>query len=245
MRRVLLASGILLLLLGCTKANTAFEIRIAPSGQDRREELLAAAARVVERRVQALGKTLQAKTVTPTESGAVLRFALPDTSTKDVLATQLAQPIDFRVMVEAPAESADVRIDQIGNFKETGITEKVLQWIAVLGSPDGKTSSALLVFTPQGRGILENVFKENQGKQIAIFVRGRLITRKIITPQDQKGSMQIDGIPNPTIASIFADDVNVGTYVTFTPLNGASGVSSPHSTPPVGSVSSSSGPLRP
>ncbi|MFA6039851.1 MAG: hypothetical protein WCV62_01965 [Candidatus Peribacteraceae bacterium] len=218
----LFSVGVLLLLAGCTQPNTGYTITIQETGTAHAQELRDAAVRVVERRAERLGQKLQATHVTTAGDDAVLRFALQNTAVGEVLTQELTAPFSFRVMVEASKEEADIWHEKSeSGYKETGVTEQHISWITATATQDRTRGMALILLTPEGQTLLAQAFERNQGKQMAIFVRDVLMSRKRIGLEDKKGSIQIDNIPSPQVASIFADDVNVGLHVAFRPLASA------------------------
>jgi hypothetical protein len=50
---------------------------------------------------------------------------------------------------------------------------------------------------------------------MGLFVHDRLMAKMPIDAAEPKEEIVIAGIPVPDMAGIFADDVNVGTHVTF------------------------------
>lgn len=218
MKRLLLFCSTLLLA-GCVQADTGFTLTFTDAGQERKQELIDTATRVITRRLEPLGQQMRGKKVRQTADGAVLRFSLPNPAHRVTIENQLTAPLEFRVMVEAPREQADIWNDQAGGYRSTGITEKDVAWAYATTSEDGKTGKVLLTFTDEGQTLFGLALQENQGKKLGIFVRGTLVTYKRIGPQDQKTGIPIDNIPGFALASVFADDVNVGAHVAFTPLN--------------------------
>ncbi len=225
MRRLFCISA-LLLLAGCAQPNAGYTVTIQETGTAHAQELRDAAVRVVERRAERLGQKLRAKSLAITGNDAVLRFALQNTAVSEVLTEELTAPFSFRVMVEAPREEADLWHEKSGSgFKETGVTEQHVSWVTATTTQDRTQGTALILLTPEGQTLLAQAFEKNQGKQMAIFVRGVLMSRKRIGQEDRKRSIQIDNIPNPQMASIFADDVNVGLHVAFRPLTSSTAAS--------------------
>jgi hypothetical protein len=214
---VILSAAEGLLLAGCSSANTAVELRIAPAGQAHMEELLDAAVRVIQGRLGQADQKMKAVHLTKEGSGAVLRFAVADAAAREKLLIDLTQPYSLALMVEAPKEQADIYSELYGGFKETGITEKHVTWAASNETPAG-LGTAVIGLTKEAEIMLGTIYRENLDQEIALFVRGRLMSRKRITGTDKEGPLQIDNIPSPAVAAVFADDVNVGSFITFRPL---------------------------
>ncbi|MFA6523334.1 MAG: hypothetical protein WCS85_03115 [Candidatus Peribacteraceae bacterium] len=235
MKRLFVMSSVLLLLLaGCSSANTAVELRIAPAGQAHKKELLEAAVKVVQGRMEQAGQKMKAVNLTEEESGAVLRFAVADAAVREKLLSDLSEPFSLALMVEAPKEEADIYSELYGGFRETGITEKHVTWATSSETPAG-LGTATIGLTKVAETHLGTIYSQNLDSEIALFVRGHLMSRKRITGTDKEGPLQIDNIPSPAVAAVFANDVNVGSFVTFHPLTIGEGTSASSSSTASGS----------
>ena len=49
-------------------------------------------------------------------------------------------------------------------------------------------------------------------------MRDQLVSTLLVDTDEVKDKIVIQSIPNPELAEIFSDDVNVGIHVTFTPV---------------------------
>ncbi len=212
MKRFLVFCGVLFLT-ACSQANAGLTLTLDQTGHERKAELIAAAERVVTRRLERLGQKMKGMSVTDTASGALLRFSVADPAHRTALEQELVAPFFFRVMVEAPLEQADTE----NGYRETGITEEHLAWAAASPSQVEGRGNVLLLLNEEGQELLRGVIERNQGKKLGIFVRGVLVTYKTIAAQDEKASIPIDNIPSFALASVFADDVNVSAHVMFSP----------------------------
>jgi preprotein translocase subunit SecD len=215
-KRWFLIAG-LLTLAGCAPLNVSYELHFVENSAGREHALADAAARVVEGRLGAMKQTLNRKEVSVQGTGAILRLAISDPAAGEQLTSALTAPFTFDIMVEAPKDKADAYNEQLGGYRRTGLSEKQIDWVTS-GQVNG-TGFVIIGLTKEGQDIYSSLTKENQGKKIAIFNRKNFVTSKVLAPEDQKkGALQIDNIPSPQIASIFADDVNVGAHVIFIPL---------------------------
>lgn len=182
----------------------------------RQTQLASGSARVIERRLLGMNQTLEKGDVAI--AGNTLTVKAENKEIADQLREQLSRPFTMQVMLEADDASADIRHPQFGAFKDAGINETHFDWVNVRAADGGK-ASATLQLTPEGKHLLKTVFEQNEGKTIGIFLRSVLMSKRVITKGDPTESITIEGIPSMDIASIFADDVNVGLHVTFTEDN--------------------------
>ena len=215
----------ILLLSACTgksATDAQFSLRLSPVGQQHEAELLAATERVIVSRAGGLGEKQKVENVSvkKTADGYAASFTLSDGTALPVLTAELTEPFSFQLMIEAAeGEQADVMTERFGGFKAIGISEKDIVWVTGGKSEAETTGFASIELTPAAKTILKNAFAINPGKQMAVFVRGELMSRKIIQVNDaDEEEVFIGGIPSETIAKLFTDDLNVSTHVTFIPL---------------------------
>lgn len=218
MKRSLLLLGTagILLLAACNKSagiTLREQLNFRTSDQTRIQQLTDASVRVIEARLAASQKKLVSFKLDKSGGNTVLSLTVPDQATADLLQQELSAPFKLRIMSQVPTGQGDLSTDKYGDFKETGITEKSVDWVQP-GLRNGK-GAVVIKFTPEGATAVNKVFADNQGKLVGVFVRDRLMSAKTADKTDNKGSIAIDGIPSPEVASIFADDVNTGVYVTF------------------------------
>ncbi len=217
MRKFLLASSTLLLLASCAGgAGQGYKLSYHDTDASRKAELSSMAARVVERRLIGLQQQDAKVILTGTEEMTV---ALKDPKAALALKEQLTAPFNMRIMVEAEgSEGADITSDKYGAFNETGVTEKHVEWVTARTSAEPGKGAVVVSFTPEGKVLLQRVFKENAGKVVGIFVRGLLMSKLEVAPTQDPQSITIDGIPGSELATVFSEDVNVGLHVTFQPF---------------------------
>jgi hypothetical protein len=222
MKHLSLTLASLLVLTSCAASTggastVGYSLSFVNTDAAHQQKLIEASQRVIERRVTTEGaevKDSKAERVSPTEVRIFTTVSDPTVIPK--LSTQLSAPFTFRLMRQAnEGEKPDATVEQEGNFKETGITEKELEWITASANPNTEGGMAEIALTPAGQENLKKVLTSAKGKKIGLFVRGRLMS---IFPSagDIQGNIVISGIPSKTVAEIFADDVNVGAHVKFT-----------------------------
>jgi hypothetical protein len=218
-KRFLLLIGLFSLTACAAKPNAQYSLSFDAYGQTRRQELLDAAARVLERKAAHLNIPVSNVQSAVQGTTGSLRFTT-DPASLPKLRQALTALFSFELMVEAPKDKADIWNEKHGGFKQTGITEKDLTWVSSV--PQGKSAVTTIDLTDAGKQKLAAVFKDNQGKLIALFVNQTFVSGKYANSGDvTNASLTID-VPNQDIAKAFADDMNVGTHVTFRPETAAS-----------------------
>jgi hypothetical protein len=211
----------LLLLAACAAAGTSmtFNLTMDTTDIERREELGDAALRVIERRLDGMeAKILDSDVEVDADSASVtvevdFPEALPE------LASQLAGPFSFEIMAQTPeGATPDVTVEGHGGFSKTGITGDDLEWVEGKVQEGTDFGEVTLIFTEEGRTKMADLFAKNNGKFIGLFVRGVLVSKMQVETDVLKDDIVIREIPTAELAEIFADDVNVGIHVTFTPV---------------------------
>lgn len=217
MRRFLLLTASILSLASCGGTQLAYDLNIDVEEKSDITTLTLTSIRVIERRLA--GLEAQADNLRFSTDGDMPRITLSvDTpETAQFLTDDLTAPFSFRIMGEAPEADADLVVEGHGGFKATGITEAHVEWAEAVPEPEGKGRVRLL-FTPEGRTLMEQVFAEHAGKNIGVVVRNRLIAKIMVDTGVLREDIVISGVPSIDLARVFADDVNVGLHVTFTPV---------------------------
>jgi hypothetical protein len=198
---------------------TAITYKTTFSVQDpvQRSQLLLMTQHVIERRLQGMGEEGAITNIMPTTEGADVTVEIGDKIIGDVLTSQLTEPFTLEVMKEVPADKADITVAGHGSFAKTGIGSTHLIWVNAAPQPDGTMAMVTMIFTPEGRSLMQKLFKENKGKFVGIFVRGRLVSKLNVQTDELKDDIVIQDIPSFDLAQVFADDVNVGMHVAFVP----------------------------
>ncbi|MCF7844386.1 MAG: hypothetical protein K9M03_00975 [Kiritimatiellales bacterium] len=216
MKKILLSSAALLLLAGCARSSLKMDISFDTEDPSKLSMLSAASENVVERMVFALEEEIPTISMEDKGDDKIMTVTVKNKETADMLAINLTTPLMFRVMIEAGEdEEADLENENFGRFKEVGITEKSVEWVEAEALQDG-TSTIQINFTEEGSAIWTQVLEENKEKKVGIFARGGLVAAHTIQEGGFKSKIIISGIPSSELAQVFADDVNVGAYVTFT-----------------------------
>lgn len=221
MKRLLLGlSAAVIVLAGCSSQTTVrYNLTFNVSKAEDQLSLTQASMRVVERRLEHLGEQLLDKQIdTKTKQTAII-ITVPDKGAADELTKELTEPFKVRIMAQTgTGETADITVDGQGGFKETGITEKDLLWVDARTDPQNGKGEVGLEFTDAGKIKMQALFRQMVGKNIGIFVRDRLVSKLHIATDNIPNTIVIRDIPSADVAMVFADDMNVGLHVTFTPV---------------------------
>ncbi|MEI8230204.1 MAG: hypothetical protein WCG83_03620 [Candidatus Peregrinibacteria bacterium] len=215
MRRILLPFAFLLLLAGCgTPAPVRLRLTLHTADPAQRTELIGAAQRVITSRLVRITEEKPAIAMTTEGSGALLSVTIADPKIADEITQEMLRPFSLMLMLKSTGSGGDIQVQNVGWFTKTDITEKEVTWVQS-GQTTGRQSEVAIRFTADGQKRMEALFKGNQGRSIGLFVRGKLMSILPSTGKAPGENLMITGIPSPEIAAIFADDVNVGTLVTF------------------------------
>jgi hypothetical protein len=207
-------------LVGCGGPATV-EYRLTFDTQDAglTKEFTDATIRVMQRRMDRLGVDMTKQDIAKDADGVTVTIGMSNGDTADALTKEMTAPFDLNIMTMAEAETgADLVVEGLGGFNATDITHEDINMVAS-GSNDATGAGyVLLHFTDAGLAKMRAVFAANVGNSIGLFVRGRLVSSLEVKSAELPSPLVIDGVPNPELAAIFADDVNVGTHVTVSPL---------------------------
>ncbi|MBI2524347.1 hypothetical protein HYW11_04060 [Candidatus Peregrinibacteria bacterium] len=209
----------LLLLTACGATKASYKISFNVDDAQQQSALTLASLRVVERRLQRLGDQLLEQDMKTRDQEVIIALNIRDKEASEILKAELVKPFTLSIMEQSPEEAADTVVEGHGGFRATDITQEHLQWVeARTYGPEGKQGMVILYFTPDGRALMQKMFKKNKGKAIGIFVRGQLVSKLTVDTDKVQDDIVIQNIPSYEIAHMFADDMNVGLHVTFTPL---------------------------
>lgn len=219
MKRITLLLALPLFLIGCG-GQTEISYKLGFPGvfeQASQQELAGIAMVVIERRLDNMETAPLDQEIETATGGTVLHVTVKNTEIAGALTSQLVDPFKFRVMKKVADGQGTINVEGHGSFAETGITEADMLRGESAADANGK-GVVRLSFTPAGGTKLKQLFTENMGQDIGIFVRDRLISKLNVKSADTQDNIIIRDIPNPELAAVFVDDLNVGLHVTFTPL---------------------------
>ena len=218
MKRLILLMALPLALTACGSFKVGYRLTFNTSDEALRTQLTLTSSKIMERRLESLKATIKDKQIQPDNgSGATITLTLADPTIGKALTAQLIQPFKMRIMKQVPDGEGQISVQGHGSFAETGITEKDIVLAEAAEDSAGK-GVVKLTFLPDGRTKLAKLFQENNGKDIGIFVRDRLMSKLTIKSSDIQEYIVIRNIPSADLARVFVDDLNVGLHVTFTPL---------------------------
>jgi ribosomal protein L25 (general stress protein Ctc) len=221
MKRLLSIFALTLVLSACGSRTLRLNVQYDSTDAARRAELAAAVGRVMEGRMLAKKKKVISQELSPAGDAAVLTVTVNDAEAETLLREGIMMPFTMEIMKQVAAGQGDIVSEKFGEFKETGITTKDFDWVSAgAATTDAGIAkgSVTIHFTKAGETKLKNVFAKNRGSVIGVFVRGQLMSKKLVDTSDKQTSIAIDGIPSAALAGAFADDVNVGLHVQFTPV---------------------------
>ncbi|ALM10183.1 MAG TPA: hypothetical protein DEB30_04340 [Candidatus Peribacter riflensis] len=216
MRRFLPYVFLLLTLTGCGASTVQLKALVTAEDPTLRSQWLEAGKRVIERRLSRWenGPDPQV-TVEELSDGSVLfSFRTQNTEARETMTQELLTPFSLRVMLASTDDTGDLFVEEQGWFNDTGLTQAHILWTESAADQDGK-GVVRLVFSEEGRALLRDVFQKNPAGILGLFVRDKLMSKMQIESSEPKEEITITGIPVPDLAAIFADDVNVGTHITF------------------------------
>jgi len=214
----------LLLVLGtaltsCGTANTTLKYKAEWKNTEasRTPILIESIERVIFRRLAAVEIKNPTITVTPENAqSAIVTITIDDAEGLPTVERILADPFSFDLRLEKGSTPAgDLSTIE---WQATGIDGSMLSWVQAFGNPQTSEVSIDLQFNELGKATLGSLAKAQQGKRLGIFVRDLLVSMLTIQSGFSAEQVIISGVPSAVVAEIFADDVNVGLHVSFTPL---------------------------
>lgn len=220
MKRPLFSLASALLLVACAMSNSAsYTLDMDVTDAEKRQELGDQSLRVIERRLARMGEIPSAGDVSVTDEQATLSFTVETQEAIDQLAVELQRPFSFKVMAQTKeGEEGEIAVEGHGSFVSTPVTGDDLEWVEGYKEPGRSTGEVRLTFTEQGRTEMAGLFAGMKGNYIGIFVRDQLISKLLVDTDELKDDIVIRDIPSAELAQTFAEDVNVGLHVTFTPV---------------------------
>ncbi len=205
----------------CSKASTlTYTLEVRQDSPSNVVALLSSAERVIIRRLAALGEAKPIATVVPTGgSGGLLTISLAKDDIAPRVKEMIAEPFTFDIRLEKPLATAptDENAGDASQWLETGIHKEQVVGVRTVVSKTNSSAAIEITFTPEGRALLQKLFSENKGKNIAIFVRDLMVSRLKIESDAITEHIVISGIPSATVGQIFSDDVNAGLYINYSP----------------------------
>lgn len=220
MKRISFSLATILLLTACSTQQTVkYRLDFDIEDKNIQQSLLTTSQEVIERRLAHLGKQMVSKSVEIVDGKPVLHITLPDADTAKALTDELTEPFNLTVMGETgPGEKVDVTIQDRGNYTKSDITEQDFEWVEARKDPNSNKGEVGLKLTDEGKTKIQALFKRMKGKSVGIFVRGNLVSLLKVETDQVPNDLIIHDVPSADIAQIFADDMDTGLHVIFTPV---------------------------
>lgn len=207
------------ILVGCGgPATVSYRLTFDTRDSGEVEELSKATIRVMQRRIERLDGDLTGQDIVKEGDAVTVTVTVSDSTVAKALTDEMTAPFDLQIMAQTDASGAAITVEGMGGFNPTGITGDDLSMLRSGENPDGKTGYVRVGFTDGGYQKLQAVFRDNVGKNLGLFVRGKLVSALEVQNAEVPNPLVIDGVPDVELAAIFADDVNVGIHVTVSPL---------------------------
>jgi preprotein translocase subunit SecD len=180
--------------------------------------LIQASEHMVTRRLAAASVQDPRVAAIPEGTGsAVLTLKLSNADAVQAAERILAEPFSFDIRLEKEKKAPADNTEQ-SEWIPTNLTGTDIEWVEAVRDSEGNVAVELR-FTTAGRAALSSIFSANKGKNAGIFVRDLLVSKLKIPSEAMGDHVIISGIPSAKVAEIFADDVNVGLRVSFSPIH--------------------------
>jgi len=205
------------LLAGCFGGSTTLQYRADISVEDASKipVLFESIERVLTRRFAAVGVTDQKLTVVPQDqSSAEVTIELGKEESERVLHI-FEDAFTFDIRLDAGPLDGDPKF---ATWESLGIDHTMLLWVQAIGNRVTSQVDVELTLNEEGKKKLRELATTHRGKRVGIFVRDLLISALTVQSGSFTDRIIISGIPSAEIAEVFADDVNIGLHVRFTPL---------------------------
>ncbi len=217
-RKYMIGSVLLCIaLVGCTEKNTVTYIaHFNVDSLAQTTYLGQAVERVMVRKLTAMGIEKPRVISAPIDkSNTLITFTLPTKESREIVEKMTKEKITFDLRIQKKPNDDPKNIDP-DNWIPTGLTGSSLVWVQALGDRSTGNISIDLEFTEKATNILREVYKNNKGKSLGIFVRDLLVSALLIEEELTSNHVRIGGVPSENIAGVFSDDLNVGLSTTFT-----------------------------
>lgn len=174
--------------------------------------------RVMVRKLTALGiEKPSVKSVPSGASTSTVTVMLPKTAeAKEILQKITSEKLTFDMRIEKKSVKDGGAMDP-DNWIKTALTGSSLVWVQGMGDKSTGKISLDLEFSEAGAKILSEIFAENSGKSLGIFVRDLLVSKILMEGEMNENHVRIGGVPSEHIANVVMDDINVGLHATFVP----------------------------
>lgn len=213
------AVSLALLLSACsTPIELTYDITFlrAPRSDSMQTQLITAMQDVIKGKLDAADVKNASVATIPNGSGGFVSIKNIREDQADYAQALLTMDFSFDVRVRKLEPVGDDP-NALENWEKTAFTTEDLEWINVVQDSESGQAGVELILTPSGREKLSKIFTDHTKQDIGVFVRNQLVSSLSAGGTDVNERIVISGIPSIDIAKIFANDVNVGLYISLTP----------------------------
>lgn len=217
-RHLFIGTACALSLTACgSKGVTAvYDFTVDVTEPERVTNLVESVERVLARRLAAAEVPDVTVSTVPSDHGGTVTLELPDAEAAEIADAITKATFTFDIRIEKPSPTGEPNNE--ANWIKTPLTKSGLTWVQATGNRATGAISIDLQFNEEGAQHLKQIFADNKGKNIGIFVRDLLVSKLKIESTEVSDHVVIEGVPSAKVAEVFADDVNVGLHVTFLPV---------------------------
>jgi hypothetical protein len=220
--RIIVPIVLTLLLSACGSGSITFNVAVDTAAGVDRQEMLGASLRMIERRVQAIEQQggwqnlLEDSDLQADGDDTTITVKLAESEAVDMLIEDMTFPFSFEFMVQVPMEEAEIVVAETQGYRTVNLNASHVRQLEDRLTGDG--AEVLVEFTGEGITRKTEVFTEHAGETMGLFVRGQPVYQFVVEAADTNSDSFIIKVPQAELASVFADDVNAGLHVTFTPV---------------------------
>lgn len=220
MKKLLLPVLFALTLTACGNSTAiTMNATFSTNGKDDKAALILATKKIITRRLAMHNADLVDFSVKYNDdNSADITIKGSDAEATNALLDEMTQGVNLEIRKQvSDHQEGDITVEKLGDFRATGIDGDDVSWVLSRASENALNQGEVMIqFTEEGSQKMNTFFNENVGKNIGLFVRGKLAANFAIPDGGFQESIIIPGIPSVEMAEIFADDMNVGTNMTFT-----------------------------
>ncbi len=223
MKKTLFPVLFTLLLAACNQPTTlTYDVQFTTDNPNRMTDLSLATRNVVERRLARLGGNLIDYDVAHNKETleTTISIEVDNKNAAQQLNTEMTEPFLFEVryLVETEQEG-DIAVEGLGAFRATGIQQEHIDWVLGDAMPGPQNQGIVTIgFTDEGVAMMQSVLAQREGTTLGLFIRNMLTASMKVNGNDITRTIQIPGVPSADLAKVFADDMNVGIHMTFSPI---------------------------
>ena len=220
MKKLLLPVLFALTLTACGNSDSVtMNATFDTNGKDDKASLILATKKIISRRLEMYEADLMNFSVQYNDdNSADITISSSDADATHAVSDAMIEGVDLEIRKQVEEyQDGDITVEKLGDFRATGINGDDVSWVLSRASGNALNQGEVMIqFTEEGAEKMNTLFTENVGTNIGLFVRGKLAANFAIPDGGFQESIIIPNIPSIEMAEIFADDMNVGTNMTFT-----------------------------